>query len=193
MADSICKAPQSPREVSTRHFLQSHPDMNEAISLSTTPTESYQVYTCNKEGKFVLKTPEAKLQDITLNGDIKSGLKGTHTFTTSMMCAEKLPIWIVENESGQEIGSITAKPILQAKQKGAVPFFELEVVTATGIFAGVTRVWRVDTVDGLAPQISCNNPEPEKITYGARYLFFKSAPNSSTLSEAGLLSTPSKV
>jgi len=192
MTAPIGKAPSPPKEVETGYFLQSHPDMSEAISLSTTPTESYQVYTCNEEGKFVLKTPEAKLQDITLNGEIKSGLKGTHTFTTSIMCAEKLPIWIVENESGQEIGSITAKPILQAKQKDAVPFFELEVVTATGIFAGITRVWRVDTVDGLAPKGECNQSILKKITYGARYLFFKSAPNSSTLSEANLLNTPSK-
>ncbi len=187
------KAPLTPKEVGTGYFLQSHPDMSEAISLSTTPAESYQVYTCNEEGKFVLKTPEAKLQDITLNGDIKSGLKGTHTFTTSIMCAEKLPIWIIENKSGQEIGSITAKPTLQAKQKGAVPYFELEVVSATGIFAGVTKIWRVDTKDGLAPQISCKNIKLEKVTYGARYLFFKSVPTSSTLSEAASQSTPSKV
>lgn len=192
MTAPICKAPPPPKEVEIGYFLQSHPNINEAISLSTTPAESYQVYTCNEEGKFILKTPEAKLQDITLNGDIKSGFHGIHTFTTSIMCAEKLPIWIVKNESGEEIGSITAKPILQAKQKGAVPLFELEVVTATGIFAGITRIWRIDTVDGLAPKGECNQSILKKITYGARYLFLKPVPASSTLSESASQSTPSK-
>lgn len=194
MTAPICKAPPSPKEVETDYFSQPHPEMSEVVSLSTKPKTSYQVYTCNEEGKFILKTPEAELQDITLHGNFETNLKGIHTFTTSFpMCVEKLPVWIVENESGDQIGTITAKPTLQAKQTGAVPYFELKVVTATGIFEGVTTIWRIDTVDGLAPKGACNQSILEKVTYGARYLFFKSVPTSSTLSEAASPSTPSKV
>jgi hypothetical protein len=71
-------------------------------------------------------------------------------------------------------GAVQAKA--DASQPGAIPWLLLSAnsVGATGRFAAVTAIQRVNTQGGAAPQGPCTAGQVEKVPYTADYLMLAS-------------------
>ncbi len=118
-----------------------------------------QIYICTDApggAKWVLKAPDAKLQDA-------SGKTiGTHFAG---------PTWKLLDGSQVQGELIASMPSLEP---GAVPWLLLRAKpgTATGAFANVGFIRRTETHGEVAPQTVCADGQTEPVHYAATYTFY---------------------
>lgn len=129
----------------------------------TVAASGVQVYECRPgtggEARWVFVAPEARLHDATgrLVGDHGAG-----------------PSWTALDGS-RLTGRVLARA--DAPSKADIPWLLLEAVSdgSRGAFAGVTRIQRVHTQGGLAPEGPCVAGHTERVPYRADYRLFRPA------------------